>query len=390
MPSTEIIKFLLSLHLFTLFYIAHPTQTTHPQPPQFPNDQDLQNLISNINNTIDETVQKRVSSIAADLKQQLSALDGDYSAEANLKREKILKEAQTKLKQEIMNDLKNDTLKQFLNSTVSLQQLNSILDQPQVQSVLKEWAKAAGVKDAQNWNITKEIDAQVSALFDTQNDEIDKLINKQIEDIVTQIANNEDQVQNSTKTLITTLQTQLLSDEKIKQALTNLYDNPDNFDAGQDIIDFNIDALQDEIKNTINDIGDEYDTLSTIEKQELADFIIVSNENVGILFNKITDDDIKERLFVRLRNIVLNQLKNGTRDYDLLMSLIDTQIDLVEDDQLSLFDSEEIIMRSPYSLGPSQQFTFSIEDLLVNQRDDVDFFEFVTVEAKFETDSEDI
>jgi len=68
------------------------------------------------------------------------------------------------------------------------------------------------------------------------------------------------------------------------------------------------------------------------------------------------------------------------------MEELNQEVEDIEDLQLTQVYDNSIELESPYALRPKQAFTFTIEDIMINKRADIDFFEFKSVEAAFDED----
>lgn len=86
-----------------------------------------------------------------------------------------------------------------------------------------------------------------------------------------------------------------------------------------------------------------------------------------------------------MKDNVSQNLETNIQDYDQLMTELDTKVTNIEEAQLAHVKDETIVLRTPFGLKPRQQYTFSVEDVMVGNRPDIDFFEFQSMEPDFPT-----
>ncbi|CAI2387305.1 unnamed protein product [Moneuplotes crassus] len=146
---------------------------------------------------------------------------------------------------------------------------------------------------------------------------------------------------------------------------------------------FNLTEFRAEVKDFIKKYGSGYKNATDEQKEELINYVIATNEKFDKLLKRIEDKKIVERIIKRFQKKINERLKNNEDvDYDNMMNELDHEIEDVEEMQLASKYDSSIALETPYPLDPLQQFTFTVEDVMVERRADVDFFEFVKVDLK--------
>ena len=148
---------------------------------------------------------------------------------------------------------------------------------------------------------------------------------------------------------------------------------------------FNAEEFRAEVKEFIQKYSAEYNQATEEEKEELVNYILASNEKVDDLLKRLTEKNTLKKVIKKFQKKIDNKIKNNEKiDYNEIMEEINQDVDEIEEAQLTQVYDEDLRLESPYGLKPRQQFSFTLEDILVEKRADVDFFEFISVERLFE------
>lgn len=80
-----------------------------------------------------------------------------------------------------------------------------------------------------------------------------------------------------------------------------------------------------------------------------------------------------------MKSVVNASLEAPAPNYESVMESMNVKLKNIEEQQLVHFEDSSIKLETPEGLKSKQQYTYSVEDLMVNKRADVDFFEFVSI-----------
>lgn len=190
---------------------------------------------------------------------------------------------------------------------------------------------------------------------------------------------NED-IEAYAKEQITKIFSQVPNDERVAELFAELEERAQE---AQQFQDFNLDEFRNEVKTFIQTYKEEYKEAAVEEKKELLNYMLASNSKMDELLKRVNNTEIIERLVSRMQKKVDTQIESHEFNFDSVMQDLDEQVDLIEEAQLMHVVDSNLKLESPYALKVKQQFTFTIEDIMVDKRADIDFFEFVTMETDF-------
>ena len=119
--------------------------------------------------------------------------------------------------------------------------------------------------------------------------------------------------------------------------------------------------------------------MSKEEKDIILSYVVGSNQHFNMLINKIKDNAIKERFTNRLKSLANTLFETSSPNYESIMKPINMNIISFESFDLILNDDITIWFKNSKELNPNDQFNYTVEDIIVNKRIDIDFFEFVSI-----------
>lgn len=146
---------------------------------------------------------------------------------------------------------------------------------------------------------------------------------------------------------------------------------------------FNITEFTAEVKDFVEKYGSGYKNATEEQKEELVNYVLATNEKFDKLLKRVEDKQIVSRIIKRFQKKIDERLKNHEKiDFDSMINGFNHDVEDIEEMQLANKYDASIFLETPYSLDPLQQFTFTVEDVMVERRADIDFFEFVKVDLK--------
>lgn len=354
----------------------------------------VKDVTISIKDSLNKNVFQKLKKVLEDLKKALKNVTSTNPEIAKKQKDKIMEDAKSQIKSEIKKEIKNTfydvILKKIFGVSMTEAELRKAIDDSDLPQFVKEWIDE--LEDAEvefdNWNLPKEIDQKLNEIY-AEHPEFEKYLDEEIERIVLTVADgmpSDKEIQKFVNNVVDTFEKDILSDKKIEEFIQGLKNeaNGTRDIFKDDIEQFDIDQFREDVKKTVNLMKDEYEKISADEKMDLIDFVLATNEKLDNLLSQITDPASRERLIKRLRSEIGSELKDNNRDYDDIMNTVDEKVVSIEEEQLARIQDASITLKTPYTLLPKQQYTFSLEDLMVNQRSDIDFFEFMSVESNFQ------
>lgn len=151
----------------------------------------------------------------------------------------------------------------------------------------------------------------------------------------------------------------------------------------QAAVHFDLESFKTEIRKTLDEMKNRFNEATEEEKQQVSTYLLATNERAEALLRRVQNQAITERIIKRMRDNVTQSLETSEQNYDEIMNELNDKVSKIEEAQLAHVTDDSIELRSPYGLKPRQQFTFSVEDLMVGERADIDFFEFQSMEPDF-------
>lgn len=190
-----------------------------------------------------------------------------------------------------------------------------------------------------------------------------------------------DEINEAARDMIEDLQSKVPENEVVTEIVHEFDEAAE--DIEEDIERFDLRKFKHDIKEVVEEIKEDLEDASDEEKNQLLSFVLASNSNLDDLLKKVEDEAIRERMVKRMKGNIQQAMENNQQNYEEIMSTLDNNVSEIEEAQLVHVRDENVHLRSPYGLKPKQQFTFSVEDIMVDDRADIDFFEFVSMEPAF-------
>ena len=94
---------------------------------------------------------------------------------------------------------------------------------------------------------------------------------------------------------------------------------------------------------------------------------------------RIQDKGTRDRIINKMKSLVNLNLETTYPNYDTVMHEINEKIKKIEEVQLEHFEDKSINLESPEGLKSKQQYSYTVEDIMVNKRADIDFFKFISI-----------
>ena len=352
------------------------------------------NVTEKLKKRVDESMVAKIDKWSKDLKAKLDHLKNDDSEEANRERQEIIAKAKKQLEFEIYKDLRTNSLdlvtKDIFGKEVDPEELKKMLDESDLPEILKKFGDKIGEDidpDTINWNLPKDAEKRIAQVLDESKKEIGKELDTEIDKIAQEMAKakpNEEIVQQATQKLTTTVKEKIVEDEKTQQAIEQIQQNANKFkkdamDKFNETSQFEVQEFRDEVKDIVDNVKNEYEEMTLQEKKDLDDLMLATNQNLNTLLKNVQDEKIKDRIVKRMRQETSELMKNNNRNYDDITKKISEKVDEINNDQYKHIKDNSIKLSTPYPLFPKQPYTFSVQDVMDEQRSDIDFFEFQTV-----------
>ena len=106
---------------------------------------------------------------------------------------------------------------------------------------------------------------------------------------------------------------------------------------------------------------------------------MATNEKIDNFLKRIQDRGTRDRIINKMKSLVNSNLETTNPNYDTVMQEINLKVKKIEEVQLEHFEDKSIILESPEGLKSKQQYSYTVEDIMVNKRADIDFFEFISI-----------
>jgi len=231
-----------------------------------------------------------------------------------------------------------------------------------------------------DWAWRKESKNQITQFLD-EFPELRDEYNDGLEEIIQMIEQQKsrDEITQRAKELVEDITTKLPQNDKVKEIVKQIEENA----KANEVNRFNIQEFTSEIKQTLEDMREQYSEASSDEKDALMSYILATNQKADNFFNEIPKDEIAERVVKRMKNEINKKMSTNETSYETMMKEVDLRVQQIKEAQLVHVTDNSIHLRSPYAVKPKEQFTFSVEDIMVEDRADIDFFEFKSMEADF-------
>ena len=91
------------------------------------------------------------------------------------------------------------------------------------------------------------------------------------------------------------------------------------------------------------------------------------------------DKGTRDRIINKMKSLVNLNLDTTNPNYDTVMHEINEKVKKIEEVQLEHFEDKSINLESPEGLKSKQQYSYTVEDIMVNKRADIDFFKFISI-----------
>jgi len=149
---------------------------------------------------------------------------------------------------------------------------------------------------------------------------------------------------------------------------------------------FNLDEFREEVKRMVEEMRSELKNATNEEKDEIATYVLATNEKYNELLSKIEGDKAFDKVNKRAKKEVIESLENDEiKNFDAVSQEITEKTERIEQTQLIHIEDKSLRLSSPWDLRPGHQYVYTVEDLMVDHRDDIDFFEFVSMTADFKS-----
>ena len=340
-----------------------------------------------LKNKISDKLKKKIDQKMKNAKQKLEKLEGDNSPEAEKLRKEIIettkKEIQTEIYREVQKS-SNEIIKQDIFS----QDFKNAIDNSELPEFLKHIDEELDPNSI-NWNFPKEAERNISIALNERKEKFNQELGEEIDTLLKEFSSkkpSDEEIEKAAKKLTEKVQKDIIENDKTKETLEKIEQNAEKFkDKVEDTVEkveFKIQEFRNEVKETVNEIKDEYKNISSKEKQELDDFVLAANEKLNNLLAGVKSEKTKNRIVKNMRKDVSKLMESNNRNYDHIAQQIDTKVDQIQEAQLKHVKDTDLKLRIPYPLIPKQPFKFSLEDVMVHHKSDIEFYEFKSVEYK--------
>jgi hypothetical protein len=199
--------------------------------------------------------------------------------------------------------------------------------------------------------------------------------------VMIQKGKSREDIETYTRAQITEILSKVPENERVAEIFGELEVRAQESEQFQnfDMVDF-----RNQVKTFVRKYREEYKAATDEEKKQLLNYMLATSPKIDDLLKRTNNKEIIERIVNRMQKKVDKALEsNHEFNFESIMEDLNEQVDQIEEAQLMHVVASDIKLESPYALKTKQQFTFTVEDILVEQRADVDFFEFVSMETDF-------
>lgn len=341
-----------------------------------------------MSNSIFEDFVKAIEKIEKKLEAALSEIEDDLSPEELAEKTKkifknISSETKATLSGGVHKVMQNAIFEAIFGNKQKLQENYNYHNDTNVPYVIRHNPnenQRIGEGD-HDWSWKKESKNQITKLLD-EFPELRDEYNEGLEEIIKMIQDKKprEEILARAKQLVENIKNKLPQNEKVKELIKEIEESAE---ANEELSRFNLDEFTSEIRDTLETMQSQYQEASTEEKDALMSYILATNKKADELFNEIPKDEIAERLVKRIKNEINKKMESPETNYETMMQEVDLRVQEIRESQLVHVNDTSIVLRSPYAVKPREQFTFSVEDIMVSDRADIDFFEFKSMEADF-------
>lgn len=186
--------------------------------------------------------------------------------------------------------------------------------------------------------------------------------------------------------MIQELKSRLLQEEEAKRIMSEIEKDTLAKTAGESepVIQFKNDEFRKDIKIMVDKNRGKLNEQTPMEvKHELSVYILASNEKINGLLKKIGSQEIIVKVIKRLQSKILKSLDNPEFDYENMMIELNQEVDKIEAAQFADIGDGSIVLRESSALMSGQNFNFTLEEIMTDQRANIDFFEFQAMDPVF-------
>lgn len=234
-----------------------------------------------------------------------------------------------------------------------------------------------------DWSWMRESRSQIMQLLDQfpqLREDYENNLKKIIE--MVEQKKSKEEIRDAVRQMVEDIKSKIPQNEETTQLISQIEQRASQAQAA---VHFDLEAFKTEIRKTLDEMKNRFNEATEEEKQQISTYLLATNERAEALLKRVQNQAITERVIKRMRDNVTQSLETSEQNYEEIMNELNDKVSKIEEAQLAHVSDDSIELRSPYGLKPRQQYTFSVEDLMVGERADIDFFEFQSMEPDFPT-----
>jgi hypothetical protein len=195
---------------------------------------------------------------------------------------------------------------------------------------------------------------------------------------------SEEEIRERAKEMAEEMKKKLPQDDELDEKIAKIKKQKEEFEIQK----FDMEKFRNEVKSTMEEMAGKFSEADNDDKDDIATYLLASNQKVNALLSKINDKNIFSRVMKRLKKKALESAEQENKNFEEVMFDMNSHVDKIETSQLIHIEDKSFTLRSPGALKPREQFTYSVEDVMSPKREDIDFFEFVSIQANFDPSQE--
>jgi molybdopterin converting factor small subunit len=192
------------------------------------------------------------------------------------------------------------------------------------------------------------------------------------------------QIQKDMKKLVRKVKKDVQHNENLNKVVEEGMNLASNVEKEMDNFDY--EQFQEDVKELVDNMEEKINEVSEEDRHKIETYVMGANEKFDGLLKKIKDKDVRERVIKRAKTIIEKRLGQDTHDFDTIMDDLNDKVDQIETAQVENVVDFSIKLRNRKPLMPKQSFSYTFEDIMVEDRADMDFFTFDKLTPKFNTD----